>query len=62
MRKYVALIIGVGVLIGGGYLLYSLFFHAERFPFMFVAGGGFLMFIGGHLVVDTLRNWQEEKS
>jgi hypothetical protein len=57
MRKYIALVVGVGSLIGGGYLLYNLFFNASKIPFMFVLGGGFLIFIGGFVVLDTFRNW-----
>ncbi len=57
MRKYIALVVGFGSLFGGGYLLYNLFFNATKIPFMFVAGGGMLMFIGGFITLDTIRRW-----
>jgi len=57
MRKYIALVAGSGALFGGWYLLYNLFFNATKIPFMFLAGGGMLLFVGGFIVFDTIRNW-----
>ena len=57
MRKYIAIVVGFGALFGGGYLLYNLFFNATTIHFMFVAGGGFLMFIGCFVIFDTIRKW-----
>ena len=57
MRKHLSLIIGAACLLGGIWLLYQLLFEAERFPIMFVAGGGLITFIGAALIWDTWRNW-----
>jgi hypothetical protein len=57
MRQIVALIVGVAMLGGGLYLLYTLFFNASTIHFMLVSGGGFLVFLGGYVLWEILRNW-----
>lgn len=58
MRKYIGLVFGVACFVGGLWLLYILFFEAERIQFMFVIGAAFLTFIGVAGLVDTWKNWR----
>ncbi len=62
MRRILALVIGTGFAVGGLLLLYNLFFEAVKIPFMFVAGGGFMTFIGAAVMWDTVRNWNIPQS
>ena len=56
MRKILAFVLGLACLVGGTwYLYFALFQKDEGTPSMFIAGGGFIAFIGAALIWDTLR-------
>ena len=59
MRKILSLILGAAMVLGGGYLLYNLFFNASKIPIMFIAGGGLLVGIGGYFMFETLKEWND---
>ena len=56
MRKYIALIVGMALAIGGAWGLYFLLFEAAAFYGLFSIGAGIVAAMGGWLVWDTLRN------
>jgi hypothetical protein len=60
MRKILSIILGAGMFFGGAYLLYDLLFYANRIPLMIVSGGGLLVFVGGYVVFDVIKNWRNE--
>jgi hypothetical protein len=60
MRKYLALLVGL-TMAGGGLSWAMLLFNARGFPMWMPIGSIFLIYLGGHLVSVTLREWTERK-
>ena len=58
MRKYIALIVGLVMAIGGAWFVFFFFFLAKTVPLLLLAGSGFVAMIGCYLVWETLREWK----
>jgi hypothetical protein len=62
MRKYIALIVGVVMLGAGLWGLQVLLLDADSIPLLYLAGAGFLAFLGVCLVGATLREWKQSRA
>ena len=58
MRKYIALIVGLVMAIGGAWFVFFFFFLAATVPLLLLAGSGFVAMIGCYLVWETLKEWK----
>jgi predicted tellurium resistance membrane protein TerC len=58
VRKYIALIVGLAMAIGGAWFVFFFFFLAAKVPLLLLAGAGFIAMIGCYLVWETLKEWK----
>ncbi len=59
MRKYLGLVVGAAMAIGGGWWVLFLFFQAARIPLLLLFGAGLVTVIGCYMIWDTLKDWRK---